>query len=174
VACKSNRQRQRPLPQTTAASRLTRLDKLRVTTLGERRIVRNREVASTDGFCKTNPLPYGVAILTAGGQARTAGPLGGEAAVAKASADALRAMANESARQGFFQNMCFCETNPPFFGDFLCIAIIFRYLCRLQSRFAGGFVLENEPTGGVFLRGERQNGTNIHRQTLNFQRSRNG
>ena len=35
--------------------------------------------------------------------------------------------------------------------DFLCITSIVSYLCRLQGRFAGGFVLENEPTGRVFL-----------------------
>jgi len=34
-------------------------------------------------------------------------------------------------------------------GDFLCIALIGKYLYCLQARFAGGFVLENEPTGGV-------------------------
>ena len=28
-----------------------------------------------------------------------------------------------------------------------------RYLCRLQMVFAGGFVLENEPTGRVFSGG---------------------
>jgi hypothetical protein len=32
-----------------------------------------------------------------------------------------------------------------------CIIRIIRCLWRLQARFAGGFVLENEPTGGVFL-----------------------
>ena len=37
--------------------------------------------------------------------------------------------------------------------DFLFITTIVNYLCRLQGRFAGGFVLENEATGGVFLRG---------------------
>jgi hypothetical protein len=35
-------------------------------------------------------------------------------------------------------------------GDFLCIALICKYFYRLQSRFAGGFVLENEPTGEGF------------------------
>jgi hypothetical protein len=40
-----------------------------------------------------------------------------------------------------------------FSNDFLRITSIVKNLCRLQSRFAGGFVLENEPTGRVFLRG---------------------
>jgi hypothetical protein len=35
-------------------------------------------------------------------------------------------------------------------GEFLCITLIFKYLYRLQARFAGGFVLENEPTGEGF------------------------
>src|SRR6266436_9000766 len=48
----------------------------------------------------------------------------------------------------------FLRNEPTVFGGvFLCIILISRYLCRLQRRFAGGFVLENEPTGGVFLRG---------------------
>jgi peroxiredoxin len=38
-------------------------------------------------------------------------------------------------------------------GDFLCIALIGKYLYRLQARFAGGFVLENEPTGRGFRGG---------------------
>jgi len=35
-------------------------------------------------------------------------------------------------------------------GDFLCIQLICKYLYRLQARFSGGFVLENEPTGEGF------------------------
>jgi len=33
-------------------------------------------------------------------------------------------------------------------GEFLYIRRILRYLGRLQARFAGGFVLENEPKRG--------------------------
>jgi hypothetical protein len=31
------------------------------------------------------------------------------------------------------------------------IYLVVKSLCRLQSIFAGGFVFQNEPTGGVFL-----------------------
>ena len=51
----------------------------------------------------------------------------------------------------------FFRNEPTVFSDeFLCITSIVSYLCRLQRWFAGGFVLENEPTGRVFLGGERQ------------------
>ena len=39
--------------------------------------------------------------------------------------------------------------------EVLRINLLSKYLCCLQSRFAGGFVLENEPTGGVFSGGIR-------------------
>src|SRR6266404_6266175 len=48
----------------------------------------------------------------------------------------------------------FLRNEPTDFGgDFLCISFATIYLRRLQGRFAGGFVLENEPTGEVFSRG---------------------
>jgi len=47
-----------------------------------------------------------------------------------------------------------------FVDDVLCITGIFRYLCRLQARFAGGFVLENEPKiGGYFVSFHRKVGS---------------
>jgi len=71
------------------------------------------------------------------------------------------------AARGFSKHV-FLRNEPTVFSDkLLCITHIVRCLWRLQSRFAGGFVLENEPTGGVFKGGERRNGTN-------FQRSRDG
>jgi hypothetical protein len=46
----------------------------------------------------------------------------------------------------------FLRNEPTVFGErLLFIHFVFRSLCRLQGLFAGGFVLENEPTGGVFL-----------------------
>ena len=43
----------------------------------------------------------------------------------------------------------FLRNEPTVFADdFLCITSISKYLSRLQGSFAGGFVLENEPTGG--------------------------
>ena len=45
----------------------------------------------------------------------------------------------------------FLPNEPTVLADkILCIMRMVNYLCRLQRVFAGGFVLENEPTGGVF------------------------
>jgi alcohol dehydrogenase class IV len=50
-------------------------------------------------------------------------------------------------------------TSELFSSSFLRIHFIFSYLCRLQSRFANGFVLENEPDfGGVLMPNDREFG----------------
>ncbi len=50
-----------------------------------------------------------------------------------------------------FQKHVFLRNEPTVLVDrILCIIHMVNYLCRLQRAFAGGFVLENEPTGGVF------------------------
>jgi hypothetical protein len=44
----------------------------------------------------------------------------------------------------------FLRNEPTVLADIvLCIARLSRYLYRLQTRFAGGFVLENEPRGSM-------------------------
>jgi hypothetical protein len=52
---------------------------------------------------------------------------------------------------GFDPPYTFLRNEPTVLaGEILWIMRIVKYLCRLQRVFAGGFVLENEPTGGVF------------------------
>ena len=51
----------------------------------------------------------------------------------------------------------FLRNEPTVFGgEMLWNIHLVKDLCGLQKAFAGGFVLENEPTGGVFLGGERR------------------
>jgi len=46
------------------------------------------------------------------------------------------------------EKTCFLRNEPTVLeGGFLCITLLYKHLYRLQARFAGGFVLENEPTG---------------------------
>jgi hypothetical protein len=95
--------------------------------------------------------------MTAGGQARTAsiGRRYLRLAMAKRrdkTARILRLRETATARLG--PPYTFLRNEPTVLADdFLCIIRIIRYLYRLQTRFAGGFVLENEPTGGVFFWG---------------------
>jgi hypothetical protein len=54
-------------------------------------------------------------------------------------------------RGGFDPPYTFLRNEPTVLaGEIPWIMRIVKYLCRLQRVFAGGFVLENEPTGGVF------------------------
>ena len=99
----------------------------------------------------------GGSVMTAGGQARTAsiGRRYLRLAMAKRrdkTARILRLRETATARLG--PPYTFLRNEPTVLADdFLCIIRIIRYLYRLQTRFAGGFVLENEPTGGVFWAG---------------------
>jgi len=54
--------------------------------------------------------------------------------------------------KGDSKNMCFSETNPPFFGwETVFIYHGNKGLCQKNLGKIGGFVFQNEPTGGVFL-----------------------
>ena len=51
----------------------------------------------------------------------------------------------------------FLRNEPTVLADgILRIMRMVNHLCRLQSRFAGGFVFQNEPTGRGFLRPRKQ------------------
>ena len=76
--------------------------------------------------------------------------VGGRETVAQRRRPQARRPRHERTRRGI--KHAILPNEPTVFSeDFFCITSIFRYLCRLQRRFAGGFVLENEPTGGCFF-----------------------
>jgi len=62
------------------------------------------------------------------------------------------ATSSEGRRRRIYQNMCFCETNPPILlWKTAFIQQSYNGLHDKKSRKNGGFVLENEPTGGGVL-----------------------
>jgi hypothetical protein len=68
----------------------------------------------------------------------------------------LRRDSLQRANRGLYT---FLRNEPTVFLDnFLCISSFYRYLCRLQRAFAGGFVLENEPNSGGSVRWFASNG----------------
>jgi len=68
----------------------------------------------------------------------------------------LRRDSLQRANRGLYT---FLRNEPTVFGGgFLHISRISKCLCRLQARFAGGFVLENEPNSGGSVRWFASNG----------------